>query len=154
MSGHNAFLGLPFHALLRSAVSARIGLYRCVCVCVNRVSVASQCAVSGKLTSIRETYLHTQTRGTGRPTYVRSTHVCTYIRATADVQEVGSQLHSRRHACRCKRFGRASIVRSSFRYPLSSTGRHCRRFSSKGNLLNVTFLLGRGLEDQERHLHP
>ena len=73
----NAFLGLPFHALLRFAVSAGIGLYRCVqTVCRSRRNVR-----------FLENWLPYAKRictrkhaAPGRPTSVRTTYVCIYTR--------------------------------------------------------------------------
>lgn len=119
----------------------------CIGVCKPCVGRVAMCGFWKIDFHTRNVFAHANTRHRAdlHP-YVR--HMYVYTRATDDVQEVGSQLHSRRHACRSNGLGRASIVPSSFRYPLSSTGRHCRRFSSEGNLLNVT------LEDQEQAPPP
>ena len=129
----NAFLGLPFDALLR-AVSACIGLCIGLCVCV--VGRVAMCGFWKIDFHARNVFAHANTRLRGDLQYTRDSR-CPRSRVTVALEATRVPFD------RCKRFGRASIVPSPFRYPLS-TGRHCRRFSSKGNLLNVTFLCSDG----------
>lgn len=79
----------------------------------------------------RETYLHTQTRASGRPTYA---HTCTG--ATMSKKSGHSCTRGNAHDPTAANRSRCLDCSEPLRYPLS-TGRDCR-FSTEGNPLIAT----------------